>query len=167
MMLKIICGVLASTSMAIASFAQPPVKPRVMQQPAATVTYASAADVAALVARAKKESNNDAQMVVGNILQLAPNDVLLEYRPAGESVKFPAGTHAKEAELFYVIEGSGTLMTGGTLTPDHMGIEGGVPRKVSKGDFIFIPEGTPHWFSHVDQTLALMSVKVPRSVPAQ
>jgi mannose-6-phosphate isomerase-like protein (cupin superfamily) len=164
--------------MSVASIAQqpaatpkPPNNPNAnivhqLDQPDKTVTYTSAADVAALIARAKTESKDDSQMVVGNILKLAPYSVLLEYRPAGK-VKFPAGTHPKDAELFYVIDGSGTLVTGGTLTADHMGIDGGQLQKIGKGDFIFIPEGTPHWFTQVDKTLQLMSVHVPRPVSAQ
>lgn len=171
-------GFLTAMLMAVSSTAQQPAAaPKApnnpnanlvhqLDQPVKTVTYTSAADVAALIARAKAESKDDSQMVVGSILKLAPYNVSLEYRPASK-VKFSAGTHPNDAELFYVIDGSGTLVTGGTLTADHMGIDGGQSQKIGKGDFIFIPEGTPHWFTKVDQTLELMSVHVPRPVPAQ
>ena len=171
-------GFLAASFLAVAAIAQQPAaKPAApnnpnanlvhqLEQPNKTVTYTSAADVAALIARAKTESKDDSQMVVGNILKLAPYSVLLEYRPAGR-VKFPAGTHPKDAELFYVIDGSGTLVTGGTLAADYMSIDGGNAQKIGKGDFILIPEGTPHWFTQVDKTLELMSVHVPRPVPVQ
>lgn len=174
MVLNRMCGFLVAVFTAVAVLAQQPSEqpeiPKIvhpLQQPDKTVTYASAADVEALIAREKKESTADAPMVVGKILQLSPYIVGLEYRPAGESVHFHAGSHPKQAELFYVIEGSGTLVTGGKLTADSMGIEGGESQKMSKGGFIFIPEGTPHWYSHVDQTLLLMSVQMPRPVPAQ
>ena len=178
MYLKTMYGFLAAALMTIAAVAQQPTAtPKTPNNPNAslvhqldqadkTVTYTSAADVAALIARAKAESKDDSQMVTGSILKLVPYNVGLEYRPAGK-VKFSAGAHAKDAEFFFVIDGSGTLVTGGTLTADHMGIDGGQSQKVGKGDFIFIPEGTPHWFTQVDKTLELMSVHVPRPVPAQ
>lgn len=172
-----LCGVLTVTLMAAAAYAQqpagnpppPPQNVHQLQQPDQTVTYTSAADVAALITKAKEASAGDTSMVVGKILHLAPYTASIEYRPANKSLHFPAGVHPKEAELFYVIDGAGTLVTGGTLTADKMGIDGGQAQKVSKGDFIFIPEGTPHWFSQVDQTLVLMSLHVPRSsaTPAQ
>ncbi len=63
----------------------------------------------------------------------------------------------------YVIEGSAALITGGKLTGKT--IEGGDSRTVSKGDFLVVPEGTPHWFSAIDNTLVLMTIKMPRGTP--
>jgi mannose-6-phosphate isomerase-like protein (cupin superfamily) len=76
--------------------------------------------------------------------------------------------------MFYVIDGSATLVTGGKLTEEKRtnaenltgsGIEGGTPRPVAKGDFIIVPENTPHWFSAINGTVVLMSLHVPRPVP--
>jgi len=70
-----------------------------------------------------------------------------------------------------VIEGSGTLVTGGKLVGQTQtnaenwsgtAIEGGVTRPVGKGDFIMVPEKTPHWFSKIDGVLVLMSIHLPR-----
>ena len=36
-------------------------------------------------------------------------------------------------------------------------------RTISKGDFVIVPENTPHWFSKIDGTLVLMSLHVPRT----
>jgi hypothetical protein len=33
---------------------------------------------------------------------------------------------------------------------------------VTKGDFMLVPEGTPHWFSSVDGSITLMSIHLPR-----
>ena len=98
---------------------------------------------------------------------LAPYNVSLEYRAAVAR----AAVHDKEAELFYVVDGSGTLVTGGKLKEEKRtnaenssgsGIDGGVTRRVAKGDFIMVPEGTPHWFSAIDGTIVLMSLHLPR-----
>ena len=100
------------------------------------------------------------------MIQLAPYNVSLEYRAAVAN----AAVHETEAELFYVIDGSATLVTGGKLTNENRtnaenlsgsGIEGGVSRRVAKGDFIMVPEGTPHWFSAIDGTVVLMSLHLP------
>ena len=41
-------------------------------------------------------------------------------------------------------------------------IEGGTPRNIAKGDFILVPENTPHWFSPINGVLVLFSVHAPR-----
>jgi mannose-6-phosphate isomerase-like protein (cupin superfamily) len=70
-----------------------------------------------------------------------------------------------------VIEGSCTLVTGGTLVGAKPGapgamtmggtaIEGGSPRKVSKGDYIMVPANTPHQYTDV-QGLIMMTLHMP------
>jgi len=141
--------------------------------PQAPITYKSAADVAAMISKAKMQNDAKAQATISQrILQLAPYNVNLEYRGSVG----PASIHMKEAEMFYVIDGSGTLIIGGKLVnqtqtnADNLsgtGIEGGTPQAVAKGDFIIVPENTGHWFSEIKSTLVLMSFHVPRPVPAQ
>lgn len=142
------------------------------QQPAAqpTHTYTSADEIKELIAKAKSQRTNNQPTVTENILRVAPYQASLEYRASVG----PAAVHEKEAEFFYVIDGSGTMITGGTLKEgkrngDNLtgtGIEGGQSRNVAKGDFIVVPENTPHWFSSINGTLVLMSLHVPRPVPA-
>ena len=140
------------------------------QQPAAQTmkTFASSADVLALIANAKKIRQPEQPMVSQPIVQLAPYRANLEYRP----VVGPASIHEKEAELFYVIEGAGTLVTGGKLANEKRtnadnltgtAIEGGTPQAVAKGDFFIVPENTAHWFSEIKSTIVVMSLHVPRS----
>ena len=83
--------------------------------------------------------------------------------------------HEREAEMFYVVEGSGTLVTGGKLLEEKRtnaenltgsGVEGGTPRKIAKGDWVMVPEKTPHWFSQVDGTIVLMSIDLPHACEA-
>ena len=123
----------------------------------------TAADFAALVARQPKDRNGNA-----TFLQLAPYNVNMEHRVP---VMQAASVHEKEAELFYVVNGGGTMVTGGKLSgerrtnPENLtgdGIEGGTTKQVAKGDFILVPEGQPHWFSKIDSELTLMSLHLPR-----
>jgi len=141
------------------------------QQPAAQAMklFASSADVTAMIAKAKADRKEGQPNVVQRILSLAPYNANLEYRASVG----PASVHEKEAELFYVIDGSATLVTGGKLTkeartnPENLtgsGIDGGSSQAIAKGDFFIVPEGTPHWFSEIKQTLVLMSLHVPRPV---
>ena len=132
-------------------------------------TFSSAADVQALIAKAKADRKDGQPMVAERILQLPPYNANLEYRASVG----PAAIHEKEAEVFYVIEGNATMVTGGKLTeekrtnPENLtgtGIEGGESRTVGKGDFIVVPENTAHWFSKIDGVLVLMTLHVPRPV---
>lgn len=131
--------------------------------------FSSAADVQALIEKAKAERKDGQPMVAERILHLAPYSANLEYR-AGIA---PASIHEKEAEVFYVIDGSATMVIGGKLVNEKRtnpanlsgtAIEGGESRQVAKGDFIMVPENTPHWFSKIDSTLILMTLHVPRPV---
>jgi len=142
------------------------------QQPAQssdkpTKTFVSAGEVADLIAKAKSERKEGQATVAEPMLELGSYDGHLEYRASVG----PAAVHEKEAEIFYVIDGSGTLVTGGTLVnekrmnPTNLtgsAIDGGTPRPVAKGDFILVPENTPHWFSAINGTLVLFSIHVPR-----
>ena len=146
--------------------AQQPAKQE--KQPKATKTYTSAADITAMMAKAKNERKADQANLIQGILNLAPYSANLEYRGAVG----PAAVHEKEAEMFYVIDGSGTLVTGGKLVgetrtnPENLSgtaIDGGTVQNVGQGDFFIVPEKSPHWFSKINGTLVLMSIHLPRS----
>jgi len=138
---------------------------------AASRTMVTAADVTALIAQAKAERKDNQPILAQPLIQLAPYNVSLEYRASVGN----AAVHETEAELFYVIDGSATLVTGGKLADEKRtnaenltgtGIEGGSARHVAKGDFVMVPERTPHWFSKIDGTVVLMSLHLPHK-PAQ
>jgi mannose-6-phosphate isomerase-like protein (cupin superfamily) len=137
---------------------------------AASRTMVSAADVAALIAKARVDRKEGQALLAQSMIQLAPYNVSLEYRAAVAN----AAVHETEAELFYVVDGSAMLVTGGRLKDEKRtnaanlsgsAIEGGTSRHVAKGDFIMVPEGTPHWFSAIDGTIVLMSLHLPRAKP--
>lgn len=155
------------TSLAVGLMsAQQPAKQA--KQPPANKTFVSAADVTAMMAKAKNERKQDQANFIQSLLQLAPYTANLEYR----AVVGPAAVHEKEAEMFFVIDGSGTLVTGGKLVGETRNgdnltgtaIDGGTTQNVAKGDFFIVPENTGHWFSKINGTLVLMSLHVPRPV---
>ena len=53
--------------------------------------------------------------------------------------------HKSIIELYFIQDGTGTLVTGGSIV--DKAIRGGVARAVKAGDVIFIPPGVPHGFS--------------------
>jgi len=81
----------------------------------------------------------------------------------------PAGAHAtgdaKGTEVHYIIDGAGTLVTGGKIlraqdgTASSSSIEGGVTQHVVKGDVVVIPEGTPHWYKNVEGSITYLETR--------
>jgi len=139
------------------------------QQPSApSRTLVSAADVAALIAKARVDRKDTQALLAQSMIRLDQYNVSLEYR----ALVANAAVHETEAELFYVVDGSAMLVTGGRLRNETRtnatnlsgsSIEGGVSRHVAKGDFVMVPEGTPHWFSAIDGTVVLMSLHLPHA----
>ena len=77
--------------------------------------------------------------------------------------------HDHDTDIFYVTEGSATIITGGTPSGGASSgpgetrggtIANGVERKISKGDVIVIPAGIPHLFKEVSGTFLYFVVKV-------
>jgi len=82
-----------------------------------------------------------------------------------------AEVHTKDTDIIYVLDGTATFITGGTVidgnttAPEEIrgkGIEGGETRKLVKGDVIIVPNGTPHWFKQVTNPFNYYVVKVAR-----
>ena len=71
--------------------------------------------------------------------------------------------HPGNTELLYITEGAGTVVTGGTLVPAAGGkpasILNGVTQKITKGDVIIVPAGSPHWFAAVDSPITYLEVR--------
>ena len=93
--------------------------------------------------------------------------------------------HSQITEVYHVIRGNATLVTGGTMEnprevpPDNIVVkvlngpstsggvvQGGVSRKVGPGDVVIIPPNTPHWFSEItsDQIVYLVVRVDPHNV---
>lgn len=77
--------------------------------------------------------------------------------------------HPDEAEYAIVIEGAGTLVSGGTMSDaketrpglvEGSRITGGTTRRLGPGDVMLVPAGVPHWFG-IDGKLVLLGMKLP------
>jgi mannose-6-phosphate isomerase-like protein (cupin superfamily) len=87
-------------------------------------------------------------------------------------------SHNQVTEVYYVISGSGTLVTGGTMaTPKTEPADGatvkvlvgpsmsgafqnGQSRKVGPGDVVIIPAGVPHGFTEIVDHIDYLSVRM-------
>jgi mannose-6-phosphate isomerase-like protein (cupin superfamily) len=103
--------------------------------------------------------------------------VAIVYR--GPAANVVAGTiHSEVTEVYTVLEGSATLVTGGRLIDPRPredtalrrmvsgpgwtgnGMEGGVTRRVAEGDIIIVPAGTPHYFSEIPESITYTIVRI-------
>jgi glc operon protein GlcG len=80
-----------------------------------------------------------------------------------------AEVHTRDTDIVYVLDGSATLVTGGTVVDgattamDEIrgaAISGGETRQLTKGDVVVVPNGVPHWFKQVNGPLLYYVVKV-------
>jgi mannose-6-phosphate isomerase-like protein (cupin superfamily) len=88
---------------------------------------------------------------------------------------FTATVHQTNVtETYYMLDGAGVLVTGGTLRQPAKprqstlgdwtdlgsdGIEGGVSRRLSKGDVVIIPGGVPHGWASVEGDITYLIVR--------
>ena len=133
-------------------------------------TLATSAQVQELIAKAKAMPPKPliSQPIVGTGAARAN----LEYRAGAPN---PASIHDTEHELFYVIEGSGTVITGGTLVngkrtnPANQSgdsIANGTNTHVTKGDFLIVPAGVSHQVApDTGVAIALMTFHAAAAAP--
>lgn len=80
-----------------------------------------------------------------------------------------AELHDFDTDIFYVVEGTATFVTGGKLVEgketgpgEYRGSkgEGGTVHELTKGDVIIVPKNTVHWFSKIDGEFLYYIIKV-------
>ena len=118
------------------------------------MNYFSAKDVEAKLAKPPARLVEGGNYTVMTMRRTAPGE---------------AEMHDKDTDVVYVVDGSATLLTGGTM-PDakvtspgetrSKTIKDGNIQKVGKGDVLTIPKGMPHFFSAIDGTFTYFVVKV-------
>ena len=149
----------------------------------ATSAFAFAVAVATLVAPVRSVAAEapptevvviDHGQVEGAFAQGRPMLVNSSYKiQAGRRVTAPGEVeiHEHDTDIFYITEGSATLVTGGqteggktTGVGETRGtkIVGGTERKLQKGDVVVVPAGIPHWFTEVSNPFLYLVVKVTK-----
>jgi glc operon protein GlcG len=80
-----------------------------------------------------------------------------------------AEVHTRDADVIYVLDGTATLLTGGTVIaptsvePEEIrgsSLQDGVPHRLVRGDVLVVPKGVPHWFQEVAAPFTYYVVKV-------
>jgi mannose-6-phosphate isomerase-like protein (cupin superfamily) len=109
----------------------------------------------------------------GGALQMNPlYKVMVSRRVAPGAVEL----HLRDTDVFYIVDGSATFVTGGTIvdqgpnkTPGGglstiefhgTSITGGTEHHLEKGDSIIIPHGIPHQFTQIDGPFLYFVVKI-------
>ena len=140
-------------------------------------TYVSAADIQANLNGAPNSAVNpqpNIRVVDAGGYNLAVGVIHRPETPPGV-----AAVHFKVSEIYHVMDGAGTLVTGGAMVnakarpadavsvrledgPGASGtaIEGGVTRRIKAGDVVVIPAGVPHWFSKIEGSITYVVVRV-------
>lgn len=128
--------------------------------PAVAVT---AADVKAFIDKLPKDQVSDLPIRVADVggYKVGVYGVFRPKAVPGDAILHDTSV----TEIYYMLEGTGTLVTGGTLIDERSaglspntkrpnlrgsGIQGGTSRGVVPGDIIIIPGKVPHWWSSLD-----------------
>ncbi len=137
------------------------------QTPPVPAVHISPAEVAAVLETAIAKSAVDQPIKVADV-HGGKALVAMLHRDKAEA---GALIHERVTETYYILHGSGTLVTGGTLGgtakptdltrvgagPSLSGErQGGEGRKVGPGDIIIVPAGTPHSFSQLDSPISYL-----------
>jgi len=134
--------------------------------PGSPAIFKSAADLAAVLSTAKVNAGGLSSSNVTTTDQYRVS--LVKRDKAAGALAHPGNT-----ELLYIVEGAGTVITGGTLVPAADGkpasIANGVSQKIVKGDVIIVPAGSAHWFAQVDSPITYLEVRwlAPNGVSAR
>ncbi len=114
-------------------------------------------------------------------LDVGEYDVSVAIVSRGSAATVVVGTiHTQVTGVYTILEGSGTMVTGGRLVDPRprgsgavarrpgtsgpsvsgTGMEGADTRQVVEGDMIIIPAGTPHYFSEIPESLVHTIVRI-------
>jgi hypothetical protein len=153
-------------------------KPAPPHLPRGTATDVSSAEIQSMVQKTAADRISDQAVRVVSINGEYNVGVGVVHRARTSGAQAGGGIeHSQITEVYHVIEGNATLVTGGSMDntsefppdnpvvtvlngPSTRGgpIQSGVTRKIGPGDVVIIPPNTPHWFSEItsDQIVYLV-----------
>jgi mannose-6-phosphate isomerase-like protein (cupin superfamily) len=143
------------------------------QRPAVDITNA---DIHATIKTAPTDAVTDQQI---RVVDIGTYNVAVGVLHRAAKAKQTAISHAQVTEVYHIIDGAGTFVTGGEMldrTPSPSdgntvkvlvgpstggtSIRGGQSRRVGPGDVIVIPPGVAHWFSAVESDMNYLVVRI-------
>jgi mannose-6-phosphate isomerase-like protein (cupin superfamily) len=171
---------------AFAARAEAQTTPAAQHLPRGTATDISNAEILATVQKTASAPVSDQQIRVVSINGEYNVGVGVVHRAttAGRDIGFGI-EHSQITEVYHVISGKGTFVTGGTIEnmketpadspvvttlngPSSGGgkVVGGQSRNIGPGDVVIIPPNTPHWFTEItsDQIVYLVVRVDPHEV---
>ena len=132
-----------------------PASPPPAPAPGSPAIFRSNADLQAALARS---------IAGGGSMASASITVTDEYRGSLVRRMEPNGAivHPGNTEMHYIIEGSGTVVTGGTVVRREGALavnEDGESRRVVPGDIVIIPAGSAHRYSEVVEPILYLEFR--------
>ena len=134
------------------------------------------ADLRAVIKQAPVDGVMDQQF---RVVDMGKYNVAVGVLHRAAKARQTAIAHAQVTEVYHIIAGSGTFVTGGTMvepTPaaadgtvvkilvgpstNGTAIRNGQSRKVGPGDVIVVPPGVAHWFSAVESDMDYLVVRI-------
>jgi mannose-6-phosphate isomerase-like protein (cupin superfamily) len=177
---------LSASAMAGAGQARAQTAPAAQHLPRGTAVDIGNAEILATAAKTASAPVSDQQIRVVNVNGEYNVGVGVVHRAKTEGRDVGGGVeHSEITEVYHVISGNGTFVTGGTIEnardiapnspvvttlngPSSNGgkVLGGQSRKIGPGDVVIIPPNTPHWFSEIttDQIVYLVVRVDPHKV---
>ena len=144
-----------------------------LAQASAQMPYVAAAEIDATMKQSVADNILDTKMeeatVKGGIVRVG-----LVHRRNAEAA---ALMHEELTEIYQIIEGSGTIVVGGTMqnarpvsdppnlgpTPSFSGTQvGGVSQKLMPNDVVIVPAGLPHRFIQIDGPISYVIYRIGR-----
>jgi mannose-6-phosphate isomerase-like protein (cupin superfamily) len=146
------------------------------QQTPLVATHVTAADIQATLDQMSPTAVNDRQIRMVDVGGYSVGVGILR-RPGTSNQS--SISHDKITEVYVVLKGEGTLVTGGQVDnprplsptsatyrelagPGFTGqsMEGGQSRRVGPGDAVIIPPSVPHWFSDISSDLEYIVIRM-------
>lgn len=148
------------------------------QSKTAPVVGITAAEIEAVLKHTGPEgAGTDRQIRVADLGSYQVGVGILRRGPTKPGAPIAAITHSQVTEVFYIVSGSGTLITGGTVDNDRAfppetefvrlavgPSSGGVfkdgdRRRIAPGDVVIVPAGVPHGFDDITDQLTYLSMR--------
>ena len=147
-------------------------------KPTPPVVGITSAEIEAVLKHTGPEGSGvDRQIKVADLGSYKVGVGVLRRGPTKPGAPVAAITHSQVTEVFYVISGTGTLVTGGVVDNDRSfppetefvrlavgpssgGVfKGGDRRRIGPGDVVVVPAGVPHGFDEVTTELTYLSMR--------
>jgi mannose-6-phosphate isomerase-like protein (cupin superfamily) len=130
--------------------------------PAAAVPPATYLSEAELAAAMKKSMESGAAMATARVAITDAYRINLIRRSQAAG----AIVHSDGHEVHHITDGAGTIVTGGTVVGGEgrgaaRRIEGGLSKRVAKGDVVIIPVNTPHQYTAVEGSITYLEIRFP------